>query len=537
MPTQFKYPIIILTLIFLTYTPILFNHFIGDDHILIEKNTFYASWKNMPRLFEKGYIANLKVINYSSETLSDFGPGSVSYRPVSNLTYFFDYSLFQAKPYGSHLINILIHSANAILVYWLINRLFSSSLLGLFAGLLFSLHPVQSEAVAVMSYRADIVAAFFVLNSFYFWVKFQQGGYLRRKYYWGSLSMFFLGLLSKESAVMLPFVIVCFDQLLAVPRLSVRFRCKCYLGFVSILIFYLYLYLIVFPNSSFSFHWLGGTFINHCLIMGYIWHTYLINILLPWTVKLIPGLYCPVPPLLSSLVTAKIGLALIIFLVSIWLLWRNYKQAVFFLLWYSLFYLPVSNLVPIANPMAYRFMYLPSIGLLVTLAWILHKGISSHFLKQYSRHLSAILHAAVITICVTCTLFLNADWKSDFDVGYAWVKAYPSAYRGYAMLGKVYFYAGSFKEAKVYLERSIQLGDQIPSDVFNLGQCYRLLGELREAEALLKQIILHNPDYADPYFELAGVYYFQNNIILEQKMLEKGLALNPKKSVKYMPLR
>ena len=185
MSTRYKYPIIILALIFLTYTPILFNRFVGDDHIIIEKNTFYSSWKNMPRLFEKGYIVDLKNINYSSEPASDFGTGSVSYRPISNLTYFLDYSLFQAKPYGSHFINILIHCANTFLVYGLVSRLFSSSILGLFAGLLFSLHPIQSEAVAVMSYRADMVAAFFALCSFYFWVKFQEGGYLRKKYYGG----------------------------------------------------------------------------------------------------------------------------------------------------------------------------------------------------------------------------------------------------------------------------------------------------------------------------------------------------------------
>ncbi len=536
MPTRYQYPVIILALIFLTYTPILFNHFVGDDHIIIEKNTFYSSWENIPRLIEKGYMVDLQNINYSSETLSDFGTGSVSYRPISNLTYFLDYSLFQAKPYGSHLINILIHCANTFLVYWIVNRLFSSCVLGLFAGLLFSLHPIQSEAVAVMSYRADMVAAFFVLYSFYFWVKFQEGGYLRKKYFWGALWMYFFAVFSKESAVMLPFVILFFDQLLAPTPLSLRHRCRYYTGFVSILIFYLYLYFIVFPNSSLSFHWLGGSFINHCLIMGRIWYGYLINLLLPWTVKLIPGLYCPPAPMLTSVVTAKMGLALIIFSASVWMLWRNYKPAAFFLLWYGLFYLPVSNLIPLANPLADRFMYLPSIGLLVSWAWVLHKAINSRFLRKYSRHLSLMLYTVIITVCVTRTLFLNVDWKSDFDVGYAWLKDYPAFYRGYAILGKVYFYAGHFKEAKEYLEKSIQMGDVIPNDAFTLGQCYRRLGELQEAEALLKQIIDHNPRYADPYFELAVIYYFQNNSRLEREMLARGLALNPKKSMMYRPL-
>ena len=265
--------------------------------------------------------------------------------------------------------------------------------------------------------------------------------------------------------------------------------------------------------------------------MGYIWYSYLINFLLPWTVKLIPGLYCPPAPVFISIVTAKMGTALIIFIASVLMLWRHYKPVVFFLFWYGLFYLPVSNVVPIANPMAYRFMYLPSIGLLVGLAWGLHKVINSRFLKKYLQYLSPMLYAGIITICITCTLFLNGDWKSDFDVGYAWVKDYPAFYRGYAILGKVYFYTGRLKEAKEYLEKSVRLGDRMPNDVFTLGQCCRQLGELREAQALLKQVILHNPYYADPYFELAVIYYSQNDVRSGQEMLEKGRALNQKKSI------
>ena len=185
----------------------------GDDTFIMERNTFYHSWKNIPRLFEKGYNINANKIIFSGGSPSDLGTGSVGYRPISNLTYFLDYYLFQAKPYGSHLINILIHCVNAVLVYWIVNQIFSSSILGIFAGLLFSLHPIQSEAVAVMSYRADIVAAMFVLFSFYFWIKFKQGGYIHKEYYGGSLTMCFFALFSKESAFMLPLMILLFDQI------------------------------------------------------------------------------------------------------------------------------------------------------------------------------------------------------------------------------------------------------------------------------------------------------------------------------------
>lgn len=533
MSKHYKNLFIIFALVLLTYIPILFNHFIGDDHVIIERNTFYSSWKNIPRLVEAGYSANLQAIKYNSDPYADYGSGSVSYRPVSNFFYFLDYSLFQAKPYGSHLINIVIHCFNAFFVYWIIDHIFLSSALALFTALLFSLHPIQSEAVAVMSYRADILAAFFVLSAFYCWVNFQKGGFSDKKYYAAALLMFFLAVFSKESAVMLPLVILLFDQLLAVPRLSLKRRLKYYSGFILILIFYLYLYIIVFPNSSLSFHWLGGSFVTHGLTMGLIWYIYLINFLFPWTVKLIPGLYCPPAPALLSFISAKILFGSIVFISAALLMWRQQRPVFFFLLWFAVFYIPVSNVIPIANPIASRFMYLPSVGLFVGWSWILYQVIHSQYLKQYSQYFPKMFQAAIILICLTCTLFINAQWKSDFDVGYAWLKDYPTVYRGYALLGQSYFFAGHFKEAKRYLEKSIQLGDAVPGDVLMLGQCYRGLGELHKAEALLKLIILHNPNYADPYFELAAIYNIGHNDILEREMLEKGLAINPNKSNLY----
>ena len=218
------------------------------------------------------------------------------------------------------------------------------------------------------------------------------------------------------------------------------------------------------------------------------------------------------------------------------MLWRHYKEGVFFLLWCIIFYLPVSNLMPIANPMACRFMYLPSIGVLVVLAFFLYQAFKSDFLKKYSPYLSRILSAAVILICVTKTLFLNEDWKNNYYVGWAWVRDYPTVGRGYALLGVEYFNAGLFKQARGYLEKSVLLGDQVPYEVFTLGKCYIQLGDFESAEALLKQIILRFPDYADPYFALGAIYYVQQNNRQAQEMLEKALMLNPKRPSGYMVL-
>ena len=239
-----KRPAVLVFLItFLIYSPILLNQYVEDDNIIFGVNTFYHSGKNILQVFGKGYASNFQEIAFNSKSQVSLGTGKESYRPISNVTYFLDYYLFRAQPYGSHLINILIHSVNAVLVYRIVCLIFSSSSLGIFAGLLFSLHPIQSEAVAIMGFRADILSTMFVLFSFYFWIKFKQGNGIRLKYYCGSLIMCLLALFSKESAFMLPFLIILSDAMLFTVPLgfiqSLKQKIVWHLGFILIFVLFI----------------------------------------------------------------------------------------------------------------------------------------------------------------------------------------------------------------------------------------------------------------------------------------------------------
>ena len=516
---------------FLIYSPILFNNFVGDDIEVFGGNTFYYSLKNIPRLFEKGCISNPKKVILLNGPY-DIGSGGYSYRPITYLTYFIDYYFFRGKAYGSHFINILLHCINSVLVYWIVRQIFSTSALALFIGLLFSLHPIQSYAVS--NCRGDLLAAMLVLFSFYFWIKFKQGGYVRRKYCFGAIMMYFFALFSKESSFPLPFVIILFDQFLASPRLALRQRGIYYLGFISILFFYLYIYFFVYPSASYSLNWLGGSLINHCLIMGYIWYIDLIKLLLPWTVKVVPGLYCPPVPGIVNII--EISIAFSVLITSLLVLFRSNQESMFFLLWGIIFYLPVSNLIPIVNPMADRYMYLPSIGLLIVLSVLLYKVFMPNFFDKFSKQISKILAIGIILICVTRTVFLNEDWKSNFDLGWACIRDYPAYYEGYAFVGKEYFDVGLFEKAKAYMEKSVLLGNKMPREVLLLAECYVQLKEFGMAETLLKQIIQNNPDYYEPYFYLGVIYYGQKKYWQALRVLEKTLVLNPKQPLGYILL-
>ena len=60
--------VLVFFITFLIYSPLLFNHYVGDDNIIIGRNTFYHSWKNIPRVFGKGYISDIREINLNSDS-------------------------------------------------------------------------------------------------------------------------------------------------------------------------------------------------------------------------------------------------------------------------------------------------------------------------------------------------------------------------------------------------------------------------------------------------------------------------------------
>src|SRR5574340_1292842 len=123
------------------------------------------------------------------------------YRPLTILTFLIEERLHGLSPFPMHLVNILLHAANSFLVYrlaWALGRDHYASLL---AGLLFAIHPVNTEAVDFLSGgRNTLLACFFVLSA----LLLQRRGIVEGKNSAALAgSIFFLtALFSKETALM-----------------------------------------------------------------------------------------------------------------------------------------------------------------------------------------------------------------------------------------------------------------------------------------------------------------------------------------------
>lgn len=161
-----------------------------DDHIVVEGNPFVLDTANARRLVSLDFYRTVTPVEGAA-------------RPVMLASLLADRALSPGSPRGYHRTNVLLHAAAAGAFY-----LFTAAAGGapaLAAGLLFAVHPVATEAVDVVSFRADLLAALFGFLALLFYVLARRGEGARR---WGALAAaaacYALALFSKEMAVTVP---------------------------------------------------------------------------------------------------------------------------------------------------------------------------------------------------------------------------------------------------------------------------------------------------------------------------------------------
>jgi len=125
------------------------------------------------------------------------------YFPLVYSAFRIEYGLWGLDPFGYHLVNVLLHAANALLLWLLLRRLDIAG--AWFAAAVFALHPVQVESVAWVTERKNVMSLFFSLLSLLAWLRaVEPGGARARRFYLASLACYALALSSKVTACTLP---------------------------------------------------------------------------------------------------------------------------------------------------------------------------------------------------------------------------------------------------------------------------------------------------------------------------------------------
>ena len=191
----------------IVFSPALWNGFVNWDDLetIVENQNFRGfTWSHLRWMF------------------TTFHQGH--YQPLCWLTFSLDYLVWGMDPFGYHLTNILFHSANAVLFYFLTLALLRiaapmSNAIGLrlasgCSALLFALHPLRVESVAWATERRDVLSGFFLLLTVLSYLKavgYQTKHRSGRRWITVSVVLYVLSLLSKASGMTLPLVLLVLD--------------------------------------------------------------------------------------------------------------------------------------------------------------------------------------------------------------------------------------------------------------------------------------------------------------------------------------
>ncbi len=129
--------------------------------------------------------------------------------PLTWISLMLDASIYGLWPGGYHLTNVLLHTANVLLVFATFARLTGQQLPSAAVAALFAVHPLHVQSVAWIAERKDVLSILFGLGSLYAYVASAQTG--RRRWLAISLLLFLCSLCSKQTLVTLPCVFLLLD--------------------------------------------------------------------------------------------------------------------------------------------------------------------------------------------------------------------------------------------------------------------------------------------------------------------------------------
>jgi tetratricopeptide (TPR) repeat protein len=525
-------------LVFAAYTNCLHNELIYGDQVLIAGNKFVKSLDYVPIMFLADWFDG-----------TDMPLPWKRYRPLATLTLALNYAVGGVEPFGYHLVNLLLHATVACLLYLLALQLGLGMVAATVSAALFAVHPLHTEAVAVITNRMEMMMALCVLTSLLLAIH----GHLR----WALLA-YLCGLFSKEQAVVLPAVLLLYELCAGTVfadtpswRSRLRLAATRYAGFVTITALYLSWRIYIFggfqpPKIPFHLnpleHVSGLTWLLSTVKMDghYLW-------LWVWPRALSAADYAyNAIPLVSSWMDGGLwwallawGLLLVIAATSV----RQDGRAAFCVGLTILAFLPASNLIiPLGAPVAERTFYLPSAGLclLVGVGWNRFwqaAGTSRSSSGVRVRSLSLAVLMVVGLAMIMRTYWRNEEWANAEALLTSAIQRYPNNAKAHTLLGDTLTSRRArtdWERAHQAYMRAMHIYPDLPAvDLLfahNLGVLYLKLGELDKGLALLKQALALDPQSNMVWFSLGRAYRLLGQMDLAESAWRQAIALNPGKA-------
>lgn len=437
-------------------------------------------------------------------------PAAGLYRPFTTLSYLLNFAVLGngPRPQGYHWINLAMHATNTALVYALGFVVFGEAAPAWALAAIWGLHPVLTESVTNIVGRADLLAAFGVLAGFLCHA-FAAGAGGRRRVAWlfGLGAAQVIGLFSKESAAVLPALMLAFD-LVWWDRAKWRRRAAAYGALVLPFAAFFCFRALAHPQMVIPFA-------DNPLVNAGFWAARLTALqvvgkfllLFLWPASLAADYSYRAFPLFGEPLTAQAlaELATCLILVPLFvLLARRAKKAIVFLMvFFFIALLPTSNMIfQIGSIMAERFLYLPSVGL----AGCAAAGV--WWASQRQQRIPASW-AALALICLALaarTYARNFDWKDELSLWTSAAEVCPGSAKAHYNLAKALeAMPGRLSDAAAEYRASLSI-DPDHADVHtNLANALAAIGRVPEAITEYQEAVRIEPSRVEPHNDLANL--------------------------------
>ena len=502
---------------FAIYSPSLNGEFIFDDKVIYEDPLVHIT-----------QLSQLRDLIAAKE----LG------RRIGMISFALNYYWGELNPFGYHLVNIVIHSLNGLLLFLLSVTLLTCYLgermkrerivaIAFLGSLLWLVHPLQSQAVSYIVQRLTSLCALFFLLSLFCYL---QGRLTRapRRLIFFTFSFLFglLAIDTKQNAATLPLFILLAEFLFFQRDSFITNRKRLWIlmvgGGIFILIAGMYLGPDFITRIAEGYAKREWTMPERLLTELRVVVFYLGLLIYPHPSRLNLDHDFSVSTSLFAPFTTVLSLAVIIGLLglSLWMVRRN-RLVAYALLWFVGNLVIESSIIPLELVFEHR-MYLPSMSIIV-----LGAGMVVWMLKEDWKWwgMGGLL---VVSLIFSYWTYERAFvWRDKISLWQDAVEKSPHKARPHSNLGSAYGKKDMYDEAISECRKALAIDPNNTRARSSLGVAYFTKGMVMEAIAEHKKALAIDPDLAEAHYNLGIAYAKENRLDEAIAEYKKALVINP----------
>jgi tetratricopeptide (TPR) repeat protein len=469
-----------------------------------------------------------------------------NWHPLTGLSHILDCQLFGLNPGWHHLVNLIFHIANTLLLFVILKQMTGlprrseaatdAFWRSAFVAAVFGLHPAHVESVAWISERKDVLSTLFFLLTIASYVRYVK---LRGKSrYLLTLLLFTLGLMAKPMLVTLPFVLLLLDYW-PLNRVEITLTGKIrWQSFYPLIREKIPLFILSAVSSAVTIfvqkntgalagaeliplkNRIANAIISYGAYIGELF----------WPAKL--AVFYPYPraiqPWWQILTIAVLFLIITIVVIR---LGRKYKYLPTGWFWYMGTLFPVIGIVQVGmQSMADRYTYIPFIGLFIISAW----GANDLLAKsKYSKVVLWSLSFSVIIVLAVLTWFQAGFWRDSISLFDHALSVTENNFVAYNSRGFAYYEKGRFDGAISDYKKAVEINPRYTNAYNNLGLAYYKIGRYDLAIGQYNKALEINPKFFEAANNRGLAWYEKSDFDRAIADYTKTLAINPAYDIAY----